>query len=419
MQVVYAKCCGLDVHNEVVVACVRIDEGAGHVSKQTREFGTTMSALRELGDWLSEQGCTVVGMESTGVYWKPVYHVLCTMLSHVVVGNPRDMCRRRGNKTDKLDADWISELLAHDLIRNSFVPPPHIVALRDLTRTRTTMVQTRAQAKNRVHKILQDTNIKLANVATDMFGKSGRAMLDALIAGERDPKTLSELAIGRLRVKIPQLELALEGQFTEHHGALIRMSLCQVDLLDEQIGEIDERIAKLVQATPRVQAAIEQLESIPGVEQTAARIVVSEIGTDMGRFETDKRLGSWAGVCPGNNESAGKSKGGRTRKGNRYLRRVLNQSAWAARKTDTFLGRRFRSLQPRIGGKKAAMAVAHQTLIIAYHLLKDGTFYDEEHQRRGNPQMEERWRRNAVQTLERLGYTVTLQTAPPPAPAAA
>lgn len=419
MQVVYPRCCGLDVHNEVVVACVRIDEGAGHVSKQTREFGTTIGALRELGDWLSEQGCTVVGMESTGVYWKPVYHVLSTRLSQIVVGNPRDMHRRPGKKTDKLDADWISELLAHDLIRNSFIPPPHIVALRDLTRTRTTVVETRAQAKNRVHKVLQDTNIKLANVATDMFGKSGRAILDALIRGERDPKTLSELALGRLRVKIPQLELALEGQFTEHHAALIRMSLSQIDLLDEQIAEIDERIAKLVQATPRVQAAIEQLESIPGVDQTAARIVVAEIGTDMDRFETDKRLASWTGLCPSNNESAGKRKGGRTRKGNRYVGRVLNQSAWAARKTDTSIGRRFRSLQARIGGKKAAVAVAHQTLIIAYHLLKDGTFYDESCQRRSNPKMEERWRSNAVHTLERLGYTVTLQMAPPPAPAAA
>jgi transposase len=418
MEVLYPKCCGLDVHNEVVVACVRIDEGAGHVSKQTRQFGTTMSALRELGDWLSEQGCTVVGMESTGVYWKPVYHVLCTRLPQIVVGNPRDMHRRRGKKTDKLDADWISELLAHDLISNSFVPPPHIVALRDLTRTRTTLVETRAQGKNRVHRVLQDTNIKLANVATDMFGKSGRAMLDALVQGERDPNTLSELALGRLRVKIPQLELALEGQFTEHHGALIRMSLCQIDLLDEQIAEIDERIAKLVEATPRVQAAIEQLDSIPGVDQTAARIVVSEIGTDMDRFEADKRLASWAGLCPGNNVSAGKHKGGRTRKGNRHVRRVLNQSAWAARKTDTFLGRRFRSLQARIGGKKAAMAVAHQTLIIAYHLLKDGTFYEDELHRRRNPQTEERWRRNAVQTLERLGYTVTLQMAPAPASAA-
>ena len=413
MQVVHPICCGLDVHRDVVVACLRRDAGKGVVQKESRTFATTLGTLRELAGWLHEQECSVVGMESTGVYWKPIYHVLVSEIDHVIVGNPRDMRRRPGKKTDKLDADWISELLAHGLIASSFVPPPHIAALRDLTRTRATLVQTRSQAKNRVHKILQDTNIKLSSVVTDLFGKSGRAMLEALVSGERDPKRLRRLALGRLRSKLPQLELALEGEFTDHHGALIRLALEQVDVLDRQLSEIDARIANLASTNSAVSGAIEQLDSIPGIDQTAALAVVAEIGTEMDRFESDKRLASWAGLCPGNHESAGKRKSGRTRKGNRWLRRVLNQCAWAARKTDTFLGCTFRSLQSRIGGKKAAVAVAHKTLVIAYHLLSDGTLYDEEHYRRTNPHLEARWRQNAIRTLERLGFAVALQPAAP------
>lgn len=407
MEVVHPICCGLDVHKVNVVACLRRDLGKGQVQKETREFGTTLCELQSFLSWLVEQGCPIVGMESTGVFWKPVYHVLSPHLE-VVVGNPRDMQRRPGRKTDKLDADWISELLAHGLITPSFIPSPQISALRDLTRTRVGLVQIRSQAKNRVHKILEDTNIKLGSVVSNLFGVSGRQMLEALLGGERDCQKLAAMAHGTMRRKIPQLELALQGQFTDHHGALIRMSLAQIDMLDGQIAEIDRRITEL---SAPFEQELKQLDSIPGVDRVAGQAILAEIGPDMARFGNDKRLASWTGVCPGNNDSAGKRHSGKTRRGNRWLRRVLNQCAWATHRMDNFLGKTFRSLQARIGGKKAAMAIAHKTLVIAYHLLVDGTFYDEQHYLRTNPRLENRWRNNAVHTLERLGYSVTLQLA--------
>jgi transposase len=344
-------------------------------------------------------------MESTGVYWKPVYHVLVGTVD-VLVGNAQEMRRRPGRKTDKADARWIAELLAHGLIQPSFVPPPAISALRDLTRMRVALVQTRSQAKNRVYKVLEDTNIKLASVVTDLFGVSGRRMLAALMVGERDVRKLAAFALGRLCQKLPQLELALAGQFTVHHAKLIQASLELVDLLDRQIGDLDCQIGALVAP---LAPQMKQLTSIPGVEATAARAILAEIGTDMSRFGSDARLASWAGVCPGNDESAGKRRQGRTRKGNRYLRRVLVQCAWAARKTPTFLGRTFRRLETRLGGKKAAMAVAHKILVIVYHLLREGTFYEEERYDCLQMRQEERQQRRAVKALEYLGYRVTLE----------
>ena len=405
MKVTHMICCGLDIHKGVVRACLRQVADDGQVGKEFREFETTLPALQEMLSWLVEQKCRVVAMESTGEYWKPVYHVLC-QATEVIVGNPADMKRRPGNKTDKLDADWISELLAHDLIAPSFIPPPEIRALRDLTRMRVALVQSRAQAKNRVHKTLEDTNIKLGCVASDVFGKSGRRMLDALIAGERDPKVLSQMALGRMRSKIPQLEAALQGMFTAHHGAIIGLSLEQIDLLERQIGQLDKRIADAMALFAPV---VKRLESIPGVAQEAARQIVAEIGLDMTRFGSAGRLASWAGMCPGNNESAGKRKKGKTRKGNRYLRRTLVQCAWATRKTNTYLGGTFRRLQARLGGKKAAVAVGHKILVIIYHLLETGTTYNEKLYDRLDPRMEERRRKNLVKGLERLGYTVSLE----------
>ena len=410
MQVVHPVCCGLDVHKKVVVGCLRRDGGGGNVSKETRSFETTLSGLGELKGWLEEQGCKVVAMESTGVYWKPVYYVLEEQFE-VTVANPRDLRQRRGKKTDKMDAAWISELLAHGLVPNSFIPPRDIGALRDLTRTAAALVQTRTQAKNRVHKVLEDTNIKLASVVTDLFGKSPRAMLEALVNGERNPRRLAQLALGRLRNKLPELELSLAGRFSEHHAAIIRMALAQIDLYDQHLAELDRLVAALLERRPEITSAAEQLRSIPGVERRSAQAIIAEIGVDMHQFGSDKRLASWAGVCPGNNESAGKRRSGRTRKANRWLRRTLDQCAWAARKTDTFLGRTFRTLQSRIGGKKAAMAIAHKILIITYHLLSTGTLYDDEVYRRTNPDLEARWANNAVRTLERLGYKLTLERA--------
>lgn len=412
MEVKYPVCCGCDVHKSVLVACLRRDFGGGKTQKETRSFATTLPALKEFAAWLAQEKCPIVAMESTGVYWRSIYHVLHGSVE-IVVGNPRDMTRRPGKKTDKIDADWISELLAHGLIAPSFIPAPEISALRDLTRLRVTLVQTRSQAKNRVHKILEDTNIKLSTVASDLFGVSGRKMLKALTEGECDPKRLARLALGTLKKKIPQLEVALQGNLTAHHAAIIQMSLDQVDLLDRQIEDVDERIAAL--AKPHV-LQLDQLASIPGVDEIAARAIIGEIGPDMSRFQSDKRLASWAGLCPGNNESAGKRHSGKTRRGNRWLRRVLSQCAWAARKTDSFLGRTFRSLQARIGGKKAALAVAHKIVVVAYHLLSNGNRYDETRYLRTNPRLEERWRNNAIHTLERLGFSVKLETLPETTP---
>jgi transposase len=323
-----------------------------------------------------------------------------------VVGNAREIRPRPGKKTDKADATWIAELLAHGLIRPSFVPPPMIRALRDLTRTRVGLVQTRTQAKNRVQKILEDSNIKLASVASDVLGTSGRRMLEALIAGERDPQQLASMALGRLRRKLPELQRALTGQFTDHHGRIITLTLDLIDLLERQIAELDEQIGILV--APLL-PQIEQLDTIPGVDVRAARDILGEIGTDMSRFGSAARLSAWAKMSPGNNESAGKRRRGRTQKGNRYLRRILVQCAWATSKTSTFLGRTFRRLQARIGAKKAAVAVGHKILVIAYHLLAQGTYYTEQRYTDQQPKREEHERKRAIKALERLGYHVTVE----------
>ena len=405
MHVVYPVCCGLDVHQAQLTACLRCVSPEGQITLERREFGTTYGELLALSDWLAAHACPVVALESTGVYWRPVYHVLVGTVE-VLVGNARDIRPRPGKKTDKADAAWIAELLAHGLIRPSFVPPPTISALRDLTRTRVALVQTRTQAKNRVHKVLEDTNIKLSSVVTDLFGKSGRQMLAALIAGERDPKRLSALALGRLRHKLPQLELALAGQFTVHHGRLIQGALDLIALLEQQIADLDQHIGELVAP---LQPQLAQLDSIPGVDRIAAREMIAEIGVDMSRFGSAGRLAAWARVSPGNNESAGKRRSGRTGKGNRYLRRILVQCAWAARKTPTFLGRTFRRLEGRLGKKKAAVAIAHKILVLVYHLLAEGTYYDEQRYAHLQPQQENRWQRHAVETLERLGYRVVLE----------
>jgi transposase len=405
MQVVHPVCCGLDVHQATLKACLRHVSADGQITTELRDFGTISSELLALSDWLIAQHCPIVAMESTGVYWQPIYHVLVGVVE-VSVGNAREMRPRPGHKTDPADARWIAELLAHGLIRPSFIPPPPICALRDLTRTRVALVQTRSQSKNRVYKILEDTNIKLASVVTDLFGKSGRRMLAALIAGERDPHTLAALALGKLRRKVPELALALTGQFTDHHGRIIQAALDLIDLLNRQIADLDQQVGELLGL---LAPQIEQLTSIPGVEALAARTILAEIGTNMSRFGSDARLASWAGMCPGNNESAGKRRRGKTRKGHRYLRRVLVQCAWATRKTPTFLGRTFRRLGGRLGGQKAALAVGHKILVIVYHLLAEGTFYEEARYTHLQPRQEAQQRQRALQALEWLGYHVTLE----------
>src|SRR5713101_290758 len=304
-------------------------------------------------------------MESTGVSWRPVYHVLVGTVE-VLVGNAQEMRRRPGYKTDKADARWITELLVHDLIRPSFIPPTPDWCATGPDAPAGRIDPDACADQKPGHQSAGGYQYQALERRPDLFGRSGRRMLAALIAGERDPKTLAALALGILRRKLPQLELALTGEFTEHHAWLIQGALDLIDLLNQQIIDLDQHIGELV--TP-LAPQMEQLISIPGVETTAARAILAEIGTEMQHFGSAARLASWAGVCPGHDESADKRRSGRTRQGNRYLRRVLVQCAWAARKTPTFLGRTFRRLEARLGGKKAAVAIAHKLLVIVYHLL--------------------------------------------------
>jgi transposase len=340
-----------------------------------------------------------------GVYWKPIYHVLVGVVE-VIVGKAREMRPRPGHKTAPAAARWIAALLAPGLSRPRFLPPPPIGALRDLTRTWVALVQTRSQSKHRVYKSLEDTNSKLASVVTDLFGKSGRRMLAALLAGERDPPTRAALALGQLRRKVPELALALTGQCTDHHGRLIQAALDLIDLLNRQIANLDQQVGELLGL---LAPQIEQLTSIPGVEALAARTIFAEIGTNRSRFGSDARLASWAGMCPGKNESAGKRRRGKTRQGNRSLRRVFGQCAWTTRKTPTFLGRTCRRLEGRLGGQKAALAVGHKILVIVYHLLAEGTFYEEARDTHLQPRQEAQQRQRALKALERLGSHVTLE----------
>lgn len=408
MEILHSICAGLDVHQATVTACLRCAGLDGQVQLETRQFATTTKGLLELTDWLVSAHCPVVAMESTGVYWKPVHHILSAHLD-MVVGNSRDIRVRRGKKTDKADAQWIAELLAHGLIVPSFVPSPEIAALRDLTRSRVQLVQMRASVKNRIYKILEDTNIKLASVVSDLFGVSGRAMLDALVSGERNAKKLASLAKSSLKKKIPQLEVALEGYFTEHHARLIQQNLEQIDLFSRHIKDLEERINQLL--VPLAQP-LEQLTSIPGVSTTSASAILGETGPDMSCFVTAGRLASWTKICPGNNESAGKRSSGKTGQGNKYLKRILVQCAWTTRKTETFLGLTFRRLEKRLGGKKAAVAVAHKILVIVFCLLKEGVVYDEQRYSDQERKGEEKRLARAKQILERVGYKIELaQTA--------
>ncbi len=405
METVHPLCCGLDVHQAQVSACLRRVNADGGVSVEHRRYATTLRELTALSDWLVESGCPVAAMESTGVYWKPVYHVLDGVVE-VWVLNACDVKQRRGKKTDRADAQWIAEMLAYALVQPSFVPPAKITALREMVRMRTALVHSRTQAKNRVLMVLEDTNIKLSSVVSDVFGASGRAILEALMSGERTPQEMAQLAKGVLRKKIPQLEVALEGGFTPHHGVLIGLNLEIVDLLDHQIAQLDEQIGAMIEP---MRAEVERLKTIPGVNETASRTILAETGTDMSRFVDAGRLASWAGMCPGNNESAGKRKSGRTRRGNRHLRRILVECAWSAGKTDSFLGRRFRTLQARIGGKKAAVAIGHKILVIVFHLLNEAKCYEEGRYDHPDPREEVRKKKRAVAALRALGYDVALK----------
>jgi transposase len=406
MEVVYTHCCGLDIHKKTVVACVIRSTPGQKPVKETRTFRTMTADLLALADWLSEVDCTHVAMESTGVYWRPIYNLLEGLFELLLV-NAQHIKTVPGRKTDVKDAEWIAELLRHGLLRGSFVPSRPQRQLRELTRYRTTLVQERARTINRLQNVLEDANIKLASVVTDIRGVSARSMREALIAGERDVTVLSALARGRMRAKRAELEDALQGYFTAHHSFLLTEHLSHIDYLDEVI----ERVSAMIeQNLVDEQEAVELLDTIPGVAPRTAEILIAEIGTDMSRFPSAKHLASWAGMCPGNNASGGKRLSGKTRKGSRWLRQALVEVAHVASKTTgTYLSAQYRRIAARRGKKRALVALGHTVLGIAYHMLKRGQPYRDLGAMYFDKVEQHRVEKRLVHRLERLGYQVILQ----------
>jgi transposase len=406
MNVMHACCAGLDVHKRTVVASVIVTLTGKQPYKETRTFGTTTSELLRLSDWLHEHQITHVAMESTGEYWKPVYNILEENFELLLV-NAQHIKAVPGRKTDVKDSEWIAELLRFGLLKASFVPPKGQRELRELTRFRSTFVKERANLLNRVQKVLESANIKLASVLTDVDGVSGRAMLKALIEGTASPAEMADLAKGRLKAKREALEPALEGRVRPHHRFILQELLSQIESLDATIAKFDKQIQEYCRP---FEAAVERLDTIPGVARQTAEIIVSEIGIDMSRFPTADHLSSWSGVAPGNNQSGGKHLSGRTTRGNRALVSALTQAAWAASHTkNTYLSAQYRRLAARRGRKRAIVAVAHSILVIAYHLIKNEETYHElggDYFDKRNPQTVAK---RLVRRLENLGYTVTLE----------
>lgn len=413
MEVLHPRCCGLDVHKKTVVACRIVPGPTDQPVKEIRTFGTMTDDLLALAEWLAAVGVTHVGMESTGVYWKPIWNVLEERGFTLLLANARHIQAVPGRKTDVRDCEWIATLLHHGLLPSSFVPDRAGRERRELTRYRTTLIQARGAEVNRVQKTLEGANIKLAAVASDVRGVSARQMLEQLVAGTTDAAALADLARGALRDKLPELERALRGRFGPHQRFLVAQQLAHLDALDSLIARVDAELETRLRPFAR---ALELLDSIPGVACRTAEILVAEIGTDMSRFPSARHLASWAGMCPGNHESAGKRASGRTRKGNQWLRTALVEAAQAAGHTKTtYLGAQYRRLAARLGSAKAAVAVGHTILEIAYYLLsRDVSYHD-----LGPLFFEERSRtvleRKLVKRLEALGHTVILQPREPAA----
>jgi len=399
---------GLDVHKPTVAACVRMPGVKGTREQHVRTFGTTAAELLALRDWLEALGVTQVAMESTGVYRKPIYYVREERVTCLLV-NPAPMKQVPGRKTNVQDCAWIAQLLEHGLLRGSFVPPAPIRELRDLTRYRKVLIQDRTREATRLHKFLEDAGIKLASVATDVLGASGRAMLEALVHGTTDPDVLAELARGKLRAKLPALRQALAGRFRPHHAFLVSQLLAHVDYLDETIATVSERIE--VTMAPFAEE-LARLDTIHGVARRTAEVLIAELGVDMRQFPSERHVASWVGLCPGNNDSAGKHKSGKTRRGNRWLRAALTEAALAAiRTSNSAFAARYRRVMRHRGHNKAVTAVAHAMLVTAYHLLARQPTYQELGADYFDPRHAERLTRRAVQALERQGYRVTLARA--------
>jgi transposase len=409
MDTVVERCAGLDIGKRDLKACVRIPGKGGRRGREVRTFATTTPGLLELRDWLASHQVSTVGMEATSDYWKPVYYLLEDAFE-VHLLNARHMRNVPGRKTDVADSTWIAQLIEHGLVRPSFVPPPPIRRLRDLTRYRTALVQERTREIQRLEKVLEDAGIKLSTVASHTLGVSSRAMIDALVAGERDPEVLADFALARMRAKIPQLRQALVGRFTDHHAFLCRTLLDRIDAAQATITGLTERIE---QEIAPFQATVERLATIPGVSMRIAQVLIAETGADMSRFPTAAHLASWAGMCPGNHESAGKHYGGTTRKGDSWLRGALGEAgAAAARSKNTYLQARYRRIASRRGKKRALVAVGHSILTAAWHMITNeldytdlGADYFQQHQDRRHATT------HLVSKLAKLGYRVTLEDA--------
>lgn len=411
MQALYGRVCGLDVHKKVVVGCVRIlDPKDGMVQSTLRSFGTMTRDVVALRDWLVELKITHVAMESTGVYWQPIFNLLEGHFTVWVV-NAQHIKKVPGRKTDVKDAEWIAQLLQCGLLRPSFVPDRQQRELRDLTRQQTKLVQQRNAVENRIQKVLETANIKLGSVASDVLGVSGRKMIEALIAGEKDVEVLADLAKRQLRGKIPELQRALEGDLTDHHRFLLRQLLEQYDFLESKIQSISERLGMLAPAS--FQAAVEQLDSIAGIAERGARALLAETGTDMSRFPTHKHFASWAGQCPGNHESAGKRKSGKTPDANRHLDSILTEIAHAAVRTKkSYFKGQYHHIAGRRGKKRAIGAVKHSILVTVYYMLRDNKPYKDlgvDFFDKLNPQQRIRYH---VRRLQELGQEVELSSMP-------
>lgn len=417
MDVVLERCAGIDIGKDEVVACVRTPSATGRSRrKETRTFRSFTGELEAMADWFAAEGVTEVVMEATGSYWKPVWYVLEERSFELKLVNAQHVKILPGRKSDVLDAEWLAELLEHGLLRGSFVPPLAIRELRDLTRYRKRLIQAHTSECQRIQKTLEDAGIKLDSVASDVLGVSGRAMLAALVAGERDPEVLAELSKGVLRKKIPELRQALRGRFRDHHGLLIGLCLEHTAHLEAATAKLDTKVDALFavntsEAGVPFERARDRLDTIPGVGKRAAETIIAEIGVDMSRFPTARHLASWAGIAPGTNITGGKRQSGRTTKGDVWLRDMLTQCAWSAARTrDTYLSAQYWRLARRIGKKKAAIAVGHSILVICWHLLNEDADYDDlggdYFVRRINP---DRQRDRAVHQLHELGYQVTLK----------
>jgi len=409
VEVIASRCAGIDIGKETLKATVRVQGGRGRKTRrEVRTFDTTTGRLLELRDWLVAEGVTLVGMESTGVFWKPVYYVLENVMECWLL-NAQHLKKVPGRKSDVSDSEWIAELVAHGLVRPSFVPPPGIRRLRDLTRYRTALTQDRTREIQRLQNVLEDAGIKLDCVASDLMGKSARAMLAALIAGERDPRVLAELALGRMRPKVGALQEALVVRFDDHHARLCSKMLAHIDDLTATICELTGEVQSEIEP---FQHSRKRLKAIPGVSDRLAENLIAETGGDMSRFPTPQQLASWAGMCPGNNESAGKHFSGRTRKGNRWLRGALGEAAAAAARTKgTYLSARYRRLASRRGKKRAMVAIGHDILVAAWYIMRDdvdyadlGADYFDTHA------MDPRRKATRLtEQLQALGYRVTLE----------